>query len=102
MSREIIALILAPEEEFWLYIHDEGEEFFLTYNYWPVVPRSHLIRRSVLGVEVVIKKTIDTSDNNCVSKENSYFGTWIMLDLVYIVTLICWFYFFNDFYYKMI
>ena len=61
-------------KKFWSYIHDEGEEFFLNYNYWPGVTRSHLVRRAEVGVELVIKKTTDISDKNCVSKEYSYFG----------------------------
>ena len=73
-SRESIELLLVAEVEFWLYIHGEGEEFFLHYDFWPSVPRIHHVRKPEVSLDLVIKKTTEIMDENCISKEYSYFG----------------------------
>ena len=64
--------------EFWLYIHGEGEEFFLHYDYWPSVPKIHHVRFPEVSTDFVIKKSTEISDENCYwAKEYSYFGNCI-------------------------
>ena len=73
-SRENLELLLVGEVEFWLYIHGEGEEFFLHYDFWPSVPRIHHVRKPTVSLDLVIKKTTEIIANDCISKEYSYFG----------------------------
>ena len=71
----MISISLVGEIEFWLYIHGEGEEFYLHYDFWPSVPKIHHVRRPEASTDFVIKKSTEISDGNCYpAKEYSYFG----------------------------
>ena len=65
---------MAGETEFWLYIHDVGEEFFLHYDFWPIVPRIYQTRKHEVSLDMVIEKRTEIGDDNCVTKEYSHFG----------------------------
>ena len=70
-------LILFGEVDFWLYIHPVGEEYFLHYDFWANVPHIQHVRSAASSIDVVIKKTIETSAMNedCNDEnEYSYFG----------------------------
>ena len=78
-SRETVRLSLVGGMEFWLYIHGEGEEFFLHYDLWPSVPKFHHVKRPEASADFVIKKSMEISDGNCYwAKEYSYFGNFII------------------------
>jgi len=65
------------EDEFWLYIHGDGEEFYLHYDYWPSVPSMHYVKRHEVFLDVVVTKKIEIRDDEsgCLEEENySYFG----------------------------
>ena len=60
--------------EFWIYIHDVGEEYFLHYDYWPTVPPTHQVQPDSEHIELMVHKKVSISDENCIEGEYSYFG----------------------------
>jgi hypothetical protein len=64
------------EVEFWLYIHDEGEEFFLHYDYWPSVPPIKHVKQPEVSIDIVVTKTLEIEDEGCKDENYSYFGNW--------------------------
>ena len=76
VSRETIRLLLVEEQEFWLYIHDEGEEFFLHYDYWPNIPFTYKSSGDTFWEEFGIQKQlqIKSSEDVCMEQNYDYFG----------------------------
>ena len=70
----MIQLELVLEAEFWIYIHDEGAEYFLHYDYWPRIPAMHLVKSDELHLDLMVRKNSEQSDENCVFGNYSYFG----------------------------
>jgi hypothetical protein len=81
-----VRLVTYTENEFWIYIHDEGEQFYLHYDYWPYVPPTHLVTREDSFVDTVIRKKLDVSSENCREGVYSYFGTLFHITEIQIFT----------------
>ena len=66
--------------EFWIYIHDIGEEYFLHYDYWPDIPNKYQVKKEDVAIDITIRKQIQKTDENCNTDERySYFGMYIVL-----------------------
>ena len=76
-AREILFLTSLPNIEFWIYLHDEGEEYYLHYDFWPTVPPIYHVRKPEAQLDLVIKKELEISSDGCKNGEYSYFGTEI-------------------------
>ena len=58
--------------EFWIYIHDIGEEYFLHYDYWPAVPMKYHVKKEDQAIDIMFQKEIKRSNENC-NKHGHYF-----------------------------
>ena len=66
------------DDEFWIYFHDVGEEFFLHYDYWPSVPPFNHVKQQEMMLDVGVRKEMDISDDGCTTEEKySYFGSFL-------------------------
>ena len=73
----MIDIAIAPISEFWIYIHDLGEEYFLHHDYWPMIPIKYQVKNTDQSIDVMVQKEIKISDENCVADEiYSYFGMY--------------------------
>ena len=65
------------KNEFWIYVHDRGEEYYLHYDFWPTVP---FIHRSVIDEyfsDIVVRKELEIHQENCKEETYDYFGKYI-------------------------
>ena len=61
--------------EFWIYIHDLGEEYFLHHDFWPTTPRKYHVKDADVIIDVMVQKEIKNAYENCEKNEDySYFG----------------------------
>ena len=67
-------LILYAKTEFWMYVHDKGEEFYLHYDFWPNVPYIHHSKEQEQFVDIVIRKELEVQNDNCDDIPDNYFG----------------------------
>ena len=66
--------------EFWIYIHDIGEEYFLHHDAWPDIPIKYHVKKEDRAIDIVVEKEIRKTDKNCNLDEHySYFGTYYMI-----------------------
>ena len=70
----MIEMDLLPKTEFWIYIHDQGAEYYLHYDYWPRIPASHQVKSDEEHIDMMIRKNVEHSNENCVVGDYSYFG----------------------------
>ena len=70
----MIAIDVMNGIEFWIYVHDEGEEYFLHYDFWPTVPTTHQVKSDSEHIDMMVHKQVSISNENCVEGEYSYFG----------------------------
>ena len=68
-------LVLNNKIEFWIYIHDLGEEYFLHHDFWPTIPKKYHVKEADVTIDVMIQKEIRIANKNCEKDEEySYFG----------------------------
>ena len=67
-------ITLNGTNQFWLYLHDKGEEYFLHYDYWPSVPFTHNSKDEELWVDIVVKKEVESKHERCNAGSYYYFG----------------------------
>ena len=60
--------------QFWLYLHEEGDEFFLHYDYWPNVPPMYHVKHPETWLDIVIKKELHVANDNCLDGSYFYVG----------------------------
>ena len=53
-----MAIGLNGTNQFKLYLHERGEEYFLHYDYWPYVPFTHHSKQEDIWVDVNLKKEV--------------------------------------------
>ena len=73
-ARKIFYLTSLPNTTFWIYLHDKGEEYYLHYDYWPTVPPIYHVRKQEAVLDLVIKKELEISSDDCKNGDYSYFG----------------------------
>ena len=71
------------ESEFWIYVHDKGEEYYLHYDFWPNVIFTHYSTKKEYFSDIVVKKELEVQNENCNEEMYDYFGkyTWLILCL---------------------
>ena len=75
VARKGITLVFKEDSEFWIYVHDEGEEYYLHYDFWPNVPFIHFSKKEEYFSDVVVKKELEVQQNdNCKEETYDYFG----------------------------
>ena len=61
-----MSFYLYEDVEVGVYFHDEGEEYFLHYDYWPsMVPPRHHIGKQEQMLEILVTKEVTISDEDC-------------------------------------
>ena len=83
-GRKSLHFTFHAEVEFWLYIHDEGEEFFLHYDYWPSVPPIHHVRRPERSLDFVVTKRLEMASDGCKEENYFYFGNSFLKKIKYV------------------
>lgn len=53
-----MAIGLNGTNQFKLYLHEKGEEYFLHYDYWPYVPFTHQSKQEDIWVDVNLEKEV--------------------------------------------
>ena len=71
---EPLNLRVHVESNFWLYVHDKGEQYYLHYDYWPHVPYIHHSKPEDVSMDIIIEKNIDISNKDCNDGSYNYFG----------------------------
>ena len=77
VPRNGILIVFDVKNEFWIYVHDRGEEYYLHYDFWPTVP---FIHRSVIDEyfsDIVVRKELEIHQENCKEETYDYFGKYI-------------------------
>ena len=77
VAREVLYLTSLPNVEFWIYLHDKGEEYYLHYDLWPTVPPIYHVRKPEALLDLVIKKELKISSDDCKDGDYSYFGMYL-------------------------
>ena len=72
-----MSLYTLEDVEFWIYFHNEGEEFFLHYDYWPHVPPVHHIKRNDKIVDIIVRKELSMIYEGCTNEKHSYMGNYV-------------------------
>ena len=63
--------------EFYIFIHDEGEEYYFHYDFWPTRPAKYHMKKTDEFLDIMVQKEIKISDKNCMKEDNySYLGTF--------------------------
>ena len=71
----MMALEVVKDIEFWIYIHEPGEEYFLHFDYWPTIPIKHHVRSEDASTDIMAQKEIKSIDDNGNNDDDySYFG----------------------------
>ena len=80
---DTVSFELVAETEFWIYIHDEGAEYFLHYDYWPRIPAIHQVKIDEIHLDLMVRKNVEHSDETCFSYDESYtyFGKYQILEV---------------------
>jgi len=66
--------VLNSKIEFWIYIHDLGEEYFLHHDFWPTIPKKYHVKEADVTIDVMIQKEVKITNKNCEKDEEySYF-----------------------------
>ena len=74
VARKGITLIFKEDSEFWIYVHDKGEEYYLHYDFWPNVPFIHYSAKEEYFSDIVVKKELEIQNEKCEKDSYDYFG----------------------------
>ena len=77
VARKGITLVFKEGSEFWIYVHDKGEEYYLHYDFWPNVPFIHYSIKKEYFSDIVVKKELEVQNENCNEETYDYFGKYI-------------------------
>ena len=79
VARKGITLMCKEDSEFWIYVHDKGEEYYLHYDFWPNVIFTHYSTKKEYFSDIVVKKELEVKNDNCNEETYDYFGKYIWL-----------------------
>ena len=74
----MLRLTVHNDAEFWLYIHDIGEEYYLHYDFWPKVPFIYQAKSREIYTDIVLRKNLEIANINCTEPPYSYFGKFLL------------------------
>lgn len=57
-----------------MYVHDEGDEFYLHYDFWPKVPFIHHSQENEYFADIVVRKELEVKNEKCQDGNYNYFG----------------------------
>ena len=73
-----ITIIFNAGIEFWMYIHDKGDEFYLHYDFWPNVPFIYHFGDKDHFADLVVRKEVEVHDENCNEGSYNYFSKYFV------------------------
>ena len=76
VARKGITLVFKEDSEFWIYVHDKGEEYYLHYDFWPNVPFIHYSAKEEYFSDIVVKKELEIQNEKCEKDSYDYFGKY--------------------------
>ena len=76
VARKGITLLFHEDSEFWIYVHDKGQEFYLHYDFWPSVPFIHHSVPNEYFADVVVTKELEIRNEKCEEEAYDYFGNF--------------------------
>lgn len=89
IPRNGILIVFDVDNEFWIYVHDRGEEYYLHYDFWPTVPFIHRSVTNEYFSDIVVRKELEIHQDNCSEENYDYFGKFgIYGDLISIIATI--------------
>ena len=62
-----------------LYLHDKGEEYYLHYDFWPIVPFVYELKQKEAFADIVVRKELEVQNENCQDENYNYFGNYYFL-----------------------
>ena len=72
-----IAIIFNTVNEFYVYIHDKGEEFHLHYDFWPKVPFIYHFKVTDFYADLFVRKEDELRLHECCEEETiSYYSKY--------------------------
>ena len=74
----MLRLTVHKDAEFWLYVHDTGEEYYLHYDFWPKVPFIYKTKSQEINMDIVVRKQLERANENCKEQPYSYFGKIVL------------------------
>ena len=74
VARKGITIKFKEKSDFWIYVHDRGEEFYLHYDFWPTVPFIHHSTEEEYFADIVVKKELEVQNEKCSEESYDYFG----------------------------
>ena len=77
VARKGITIKFKENSDFWIYVHDRGEEFYLHYDFWPSVPFIHHSTKEEYFADIVVRKELEVQNDKCSDDSYNYFGKYI-------------------------
>ena len=72
-----IAIIFDTANEFYVYVHDKGEEFYLHYDFWPKVPFIYHFKETDVFGDLFVRKEDELHLNEyCEEGTINYYGKY--------------------------
>ena len=72
-------MILNGTNEFLLYIHGKGEEYFLHYEYWPMAPYIYHSKNQEYWEDIAIEKELYIKNQDCKGGSHVYFSKLFLI-----------------------
>ena len=63
-----------------MYVHEEGEEFYLHYDFWPNVPFIHHSQEDEFFSDMVVRKELEVQQEGCKDGAYNYFSEYLTLN----------------------
>ena len=73
-ARKGVTIQANYDSEFFVYVHDRGEEYYLHYDFWPSVPYIHHVEHKEYFTDLVVEKELEVQNENCEQRKYDYFG----------------------------
>ena len=75
-ARKGVTIQANYDSEFFVYVHDRGEEYYLHYDFWPSVPYIHHVKHKEYFTDLVVEKELEVQNENCEQRKHDYFGAY--------------------------
>ena len=78
MAKQSISLKFHAESNFWIYVHDKGEQYYLHYDFWPKVPFIHHSEKDEHLTDIVVTKKLEVQNEECETETYDYFSEYVI------------------------
>ena len=92
-ARKGVTIQANYDSEFFVYVHDRGEEYYLHYDFWPSVPYIHHVKHKEYFTDLVVEKELEVQNENCEQTLYDYFGGYFnrisFVESIFIIIYFC-------------